>query len=33
GEPAVRIVLGDWHQNGHVLIYYEDGRYEMVRFQ
>lgn len=32
GEPATRIVLGDWHQSGHALIYYENGDYQMMRF-
>lgn len=27
-----RIVLGDWHQQGSALVYYEDGSYELVNF-
>lgn len=29
GKTAQRIVLGDWHQRGSVLMYYADGEYQL----
>ncbi|MEP7312747.1 MAG: UDP-2,3-diacylglucosamine diphosphatase [Pseudomonadota bacterium] len=29
GEPAIRIVLGDWYDQGSVLVFRDDGRYEL----